>query len=334
MKLNVFVKPLKKLLMHTSKVSSFSFSFSFVTLFLERLFFKPNFLDWVLILLLTPLSLSYAFLMFFRRILRVQKSYPIPIVSIGNLTVGGSGKTPFVIALANKYADATVISRGYGRQSKGLIEVSRKGKILVDVFSAGDEAMLMAISLNNASVIVSEKRELAIEKAIKEGAKVIFLDDGFNRVNIKKYEILLFPKTIKNYFTFPSGPFREFFFMKYLANLSLYEEKDFKRVVEVEHKTEKMLLVTAISNPERLDAFLPKGVVRKIYLEDHAYFEKEKLKKEMSRLGATSLLVTQKDEVKMKDFKLPLSVMKLKLEIKNEVLEKVHNYIEEYPNAR
>ena len=272
--------------------------------------------------------------MLLRRLLTFKKSYAIPIISIGNLTVGGSGKTPFVIALAKEYDNATIISRGYGRQSRGFVEVSKKGRILSDVFSSGDEAMLMATSSEKASVIVSEDRKVAINIAIKEGANVIFLDDGFNRVNIKKYEILLFPKTIKNYFTFPSGPFREFFFMKYLADLTLHEDQDFKRVVEVENKTERMLLVTAISNPERLYAFLPKGVISKVYLEDHAYFNEEELEKKMRQLGATSLLVTQKDEVKMKDFKLPLSVMKLELEINNEILEKIHKYIEEYPNAR
>ena len=324
MKLSVFVNQLKKLRMHTSKFSTF----------FERLFFKPRPLDWVFIFFLSPFSFIYAFFMFFRRIFTLKKSYAIPIVSIGNLTVGGSGKTPFVIALAKKYDSATIISRGYGRQSKGLVEVSKIGKILADVLSSGDEAMLMALSLPNASVIVSEDRRLAIEKAIKEGAEVIFLDDGFNRVNIKKYEILLVPKIIKNYFTFPAGSFREFFFMKYLADVALKEEKDFKRVVEVKNKTEKMLLVTAISNPERLEPFLPKGVISKVYLDDHAYFDEEKLRKKFLELDATSLLVTQKDEVKMHDFKLPLSVMQLELEIKNEILENIHKYIEEYPNAR
>jgi tetraacyldisaccharide 4'-kinase len=310
--------------MHTSKLSSF----------FERLFFKPSSLDWVLILLLAPISLLYGLFMLLRRLLTLKKTYAVPIVSIGNLTVGGSGKTPFVIALAQGYENAAIISRGYGRQSRGLVEVSKKGKILTDVFSSGDEAMLMATSLKSASVIVSENRHIAIEKAIKEGAEVIFLDDGFNRVEIKKYEILLFPKTIKNYFTFPAGPFREFFFISSLADLSLHEERDFKRVVTIENQTAKMLLVTAISNPERLDAFLPQGVIDRLYLEDHAYFKESELQKRMERLGATSLLVTQKDAVKMQDFKLPLSVMRLELEIKNEVLEKIHNYIEEYPNAK
>jgi len=319
-----YVKQLKKLRMNTSKLVTF----------FERLFFKPNFLDWVLILLLTPLSFLYTFIMFCRRIFTVKKLYSVPIISIGNLIVGGSGKTPFVIAVAKHYENAFIVSRGYGRESKGLVEVSRKGQIVSDVFDAGDEAMLIAQSLPNASVIVSENRELAIEKAIENGAKVVFLDDGFNRINIKKYEILLFPKVIKNYFTFPAGPFREFFLTQYFADLRLKEERDFHRVVEVANKTDKMLLVTAISNPERLNDYLPNGVIDSIYFEDHAYFDENKLAIRASELGATSLLVTQKDEVKMKAFKLPLSVMKLELQIKNNILVNIHRYIEEYENAR
>ena len=303
--------------------------------FFERLFFKPNVLDWVIILLLSPLALLYATIMFFRRVFTVKKEYFIPIISIGNLTVGGSGKTPFVIALASRYDKVCIISRGYGRQSRGLVEVSSEGKILTDVFNSGDEPMLMATSLKNASVIVSENREVAIDLALSKGAKVIFLDDGFNRVNIKKFEVLLFPKTIKNYMTFPAGPFREFYFSKFFSDLNLYEELDFKREVSFKNETTKMLLVTAISNPERLKPFLlTKNVVGKYFLEDHAYFDETLLKEKMLALGATSLLVTQKDEVKMKDFQLPLSVMQLKLQIKNSVLKKIDSYIGEYEYER
>ena len=304
--------------------------------FFERLFFNPNRFDWVIILFLTPLSSLFATVMFFRRILSAKKNYNIPIISIGNLTVGGSGKTPFVIALASCYNDTFIISRGYGRESRGLVEVSHRGKILSNVFASGDEPMLMAKSLPNSSVIVSEDRVTAIALALKQGAKLIILDDGFNRVSIKKFEILLFPKTIKNYLPFPAGPFREFFFSKKFADLNLVEERDFKRVVEIINPSQKMLLVTAISNPSRLEPFLPSNddganiIVDKIYFEDHAYFEEELLSQKMSELGATSLLVTQKDEVKMEGFRLPLSIMKLELQINNEVLEKIDNYIEMY----
>ena len=120
-----------------------------------------------------------------------KKSFNVPIVSVGNLIVGGSGKTPFVIALASRFKNVAIISRGYGRKSQGLVEVSRNGEILVDVRQSGDEPMLMATSLSQASVIVSEDRHKAIELAREQGAKLIILDDGFNRVEIEKFEILL-----------------------------------------------------------------------------------------------------------------------------------------------
>jgi len=303
--------------------------------FFERLFFKPNILDWVIIFLLSPLSLLYAFIMFLRRVFTIKKSYSVPIVSIGNLTVGGSGKTPFIIALASRYDNVTVISRGYGRQSRGLIEVSSKGQILTDVFNSGDEPMLIANSLKNASVIVSENRETAINLALSRGANVIFLDDGFNRVAIKKFEILLFPKTVKNYMPFPAGPFREFYFSKVFSDLNLYEELDFKRKVSFKNETEKMFLVTAISNPERLKPFLVNyNIVGDCFLEDHAYFDESLLAEKMLSLGATSLLVTEKDKVKMQDFQLHLSVMQLELQIKSNVLKKIDTYIGEYKYER
>ncbi len=292
-----------------------SSNFSWVSFF-ERLYFNPNIFDWVLITLFSPLSFIFGTIMFFRRVLTPKKDYHIPIVSIGNLIVGGSGKTPFVISLASRYSGLTIISRGYGRESKGLIEVSREGKILCDVFQSGDEPMLMAMSLPNASVIVSEDRVKAIELAKLQGAKIIFLDDGFNHVSIKKFEILLFPSIIKNYLPFPAGPFREFYFTKSFADLSLVEDTDFKRVVNIKNPTPRMLLVTAISNPKRLEVFLPSnGIVGKIYLEDHAYFDEKYIKKRVLEIEATSLLITQKDEVKMKNFDLPLSIMELKLDI-------------------
>jgi len=298
--------------------------------FFERVYFNPTLFDWGFIILLSPLSFIYGSVMFIRRILTPKKEYKIPIISIGNLTVGGSGKTPFVISLASRYKDVFIISRGYKRESKGLVEVSRNGKILCDVFKSADEPMLMAKSLPNASIIVSEDRPKAIELAKKRGAKVIFLDDGFNRVSIKKFEILLFPKKIKNYFPFPAGAFREFYFTKNFADLNLVEDIDFKRVVKIKNYTNRMILVTAISNPQRLEPYLPKGVIEKIYFKDHAFFDKEFLEEKISTLNATSLLVTQKDEVKLEGFKLPLSVMELKLQINNKILEKIDKYIGEY----
>ena len=299
-----------------------------MTDFFEKMMFSPRWYHYFIIVLFFPLSVIYGIMMFVRRLITQKKDFDIPMVSVGNLIVGGSGKTPFVIALASRYEDVTVISRGYGRQSNGLIEVSRKGKVLITVDESGDEPMLMAKSLPNASVIVSEDRHKAIKLAKKQGTKLIILDDGFNRVEIKKFEILLEPEIIKNYFPFPAGAFREFCFMKKYADITAKEGRDFAREVSFEDLTERMVLVTAISNPKRLDKYLPNNIVKKIYLEDHAYFDESMLKKVLADNNATSLLCTSKDRVKMSGFKLAISEMKLKLEIKDEIFIEINRYIE------
>jgi len=305
-----------------------------MTDFFEKMMFSPQWYHYFIIVLLFPLSIVYGTIMFVRRLITQKKDFGIPIVSVGNLIVGGSGKTPFVIALASRYKDVTIISRGYGRQSKGLIEVSKKGKILTKVEQSGDEPMLMAVSLPHASIIVSEDRHKAIALAKEQGAKLIILDDGFNRVEIEKFEIVLEPEIIKNYLPFPAGAFREFYFSNRYADIVAKEGQDFVRKVSFENLSSKMLLVTAISNPDRLDRYLPQGVVHKIYLEDHAYFEEEPLKEFMQECGAESLLVTEKDVVKMKDFKLAIAEMKLKLKIQDEIFIKIEDYIEGYRSEK
>lgn len=299
--------------------------------FFEAMFFRPRWYHYPVILLFLPLSIFYGIIMSMRRVITPQKEFGIPIISVGNLIVGGSGKTPFVIALASQLEDVCVVSRGYGRKSKGLVEISTKGEILVDVEQSGDEPMLMAMSLPEASVIVSEDREEAIVLAKKKGAKCIILDDGFNRIEIAKFEIVLEPEHIYNYLPFPSGAFREFWFNNKYADIIAKEGESFVRQVDFENLSSKMLLVTAISNPGRLDRYLPEGVVHKVYLEDHAYFEEERLEKLLSEYDAQTLLVTQKDVVKMEGFKLPISQMKLKLEIKESIFMQVEEYIKGYP---
>jgi tetraacyldisaccharide 4'-kinase len=300
-----------------------------MTNFFEEMMFSPKWYHYFIIVLFFPLSIVYGSIMLARRLFVKKKDFAIPIISIGNLIVGGSGKTPFVIEVASRYKNVAIISRGYGRQSKGLVVVSQNGKILTSVELSGDEPMLMAKSLSNASVIVSEDRHIAIELAKKQGAKLIILDDGFNRVEIKKFEILLEPKNIKNYLPFPAGAFREFYFSKKYAHIVAVEEKDFVRKVSFENLTEKMLLLTAISNPQRLDKYLPKNIIKKIYLKDHSYFDEAWIEKILLENGATSLLCTSKDRVKILDFKLPISEMKLKLDIRDEILVKIDKYIKE-----
>ncbi|MGL2649123.1 tetraacyldisaccharide 4'-kinase [Helicobacter pylori] len=299
--------------------------------FLERYFYDPTLLQKGLIFVLYPFSLIYQCIATIKRKTAKKHDFKIPIISIGNLIAGGSGKTPFILEIAPRYQEVAVVSRGYQRDSKGLVVVSVKGNILVPQKTAGDEAYLLALNLKQASVIVSEKRELGVLKALELGSKIVFLDDGF-RFNFNQFNALLKPKVPPYYpFCLPSGLYRESINSYKEAHLVVTENKDYKRITSIAHPTKRMLLVTAIANPSRLDAFLPKEVVKKLYFRDHAPFDLELLEKEFYQNNATSLLVTSKDLVKLQDCNLPLSVLDLKLEICPKVLEEIDRYILSYP---
>ena len=258
-----------------------------------------------------------------------SEDFGLPIISIGNLVIGGSGKTPVTIALASKYDDVVVLLRGFGRSSEGTIVISKHGKILEDVNTSGDEAMLLAQSLPKATVIVASDRREGIIKAKELGAKVLFLDDGYSKHFIKKLDIILEPFK-KPYLPFciPSGPYRE---QKWWGKevFTYIEEVDFKRQVTLKNPTDRMLLVTAISKPWRLDPYLPEVIGKKTFI-DHYKFSKDELHDLVKSYAATSIVTTEKDAVKMHGFGLELSILELSLEISDTMSQKIENYIKDY----
>jgi len=255
---------------------------------------------------------------------KTPHDFGIDIISIGNLSVGGSGKTPLTTALALKYEKVAIILRGYGRKSKGLYLVKDFSNILCDVDISGDEAMIYAHKLPDAVVIVSEDRKLGILKAKELGVKIVFLDDAYSKHDIKKLDILIDVDT-KNKNCLPSGAFREKLWSSKEA-IVLKDGIDFKRVVELKDKYDKMSLVTAIARPQRLDKYLP-FVIEKNYFEDHHSFVKSELEEIIKKDGAESLLVTYKDYVKVQKFGLPLSLLDLHMEVDEKVYKIINNYI-------
>ncbi|RBQ29978.1 tetraacyldisaccharide 4'-kinase [Aliarcobacter vitoriensis] len=309
-----------------------------INLWIEDYLFFPNNIQKVISFLLLPFSIIYLFIIFTKRLLAKKTDFNIPIISIGNLIIGGSGKTPITIKLASNYEKAFVILRGYGRESKGLQIVSLNGKILTDVKISGDEAMLLSQSLKNASVIVSEDRIKAILTAKELGAKIIFLDDGFSKYNISKFDILLKPKIEPtNSFCIPSGGYREpKSFYKY-SNIVLQEEKDFKRVVVIKKDDnivelpKKTILISAISKPKRLLEFLPNGLQMLAY-PDHYIFTKNDIDKILEQYKGFSIVTTKKDFVKLKEFNLEnIYLMDLSIEFDNKIdFSKLNSYIKKY----
>ena len=125
----------------------------------------------------------------------------IPVISVGNLTMGGTGKSPFVLLIANYLLSkqgkrVAIISRGYKRHSKGFLLVSNGSEILAAVEDSGDEARMFAELLPNAIMIVDEDRVHGANKAKELGAEVIILDDGFQHLRLKRdLNILLIDDT-------------------------------------------------------------------------------------------------------------------------------------------
>ncbi|WP_373036347.1 tetraacyldisaccharide 4'-kinase [Sulfurimonas sp.] len=294
---------------------------------IEEYFYNPTLVQKLLSFILLPISWIYCFGMYIRFKSKTPVDFDIDIVSVGNLSVGGSGKTPLVTALASGYEDSAIVLRGYGRSSSGLYVVKDKNNILCDVGISGDEAMIYAHKLSHAIVIVSEDRRKGILKAKEMGAKIVFLDDAYSKHDIKKLDLLIDVKT-KNNRCLPSGAFRERLWSSKEA-IVLEDKKDFKRVVKLKNKSDKMSLVTAIARPSRLDEFLPE-VVGKNYFEDHHQFTKKELEDILKKESADSLLVTYKDFVKVESFGLSLSLLDLDVEVDKKVFKRIDDYRGKY----
>jgi tetraacyldisaccharide 4'-kinase len=142
-----------------------------------------------------------------------------PVISLGNLTVGGSGKTPLALTLAGLFLEQgrrpAILSRGYGRRPRcsGPLVVSRGAGPLAGPAESGDEPWLMAADLPALRVVVDKDRRRAARIAVTElEADVLILDDGFQYLSLAAdCRILLAPgrRPFGNGAVLPAGPLRE-----------------------------------------------------------------------------------------------------------------------------
>ncbi len=135
--------------------------------------------------LLAPASWVYGWVVRLRNylfdagLIRSEK-FPIPIICVGNITVGGTGKTPMaemILDYMSRRHKVALLSRGYGRKTKGYREVSTTSHYR----EVGDEPLQIKLKFPNAQVVVCEKRSEGIQRIMKEHPEVdlIILDDGF-----------------------------------------------------------------------------------------------------------------------------------------------------------
>ncbi|MCC6542887.1 MAG: tetraacyldisaccharide 4'-kinase [Nitrospirae bacterium] len=144
--------------------------------------------------MLTLLSHIYRLILFIRKWLYQSSLFktgrlPCPVICVGNLTTGGTGKTPAVIAITRILNNNVVIlSRGYKRKSKAPVLVVSDGKsILTTPEDSGDEPYLMASTLKNVPVIVGGNRyKSGIYAASHTGSGIFILDDGYQHLQLHR----------------------------------------------------------------------------------------------------------------------------------------------------
>lgn len=207
--------------------------------------------------ILSPLTFLYKYIIGIRNFLFdknifKESSVNAKVISVGNLTIGGSGKTPMVLAIAkylkNDSRKVGVLSRGYGRNTKGYKLVSDGKNILLDVNDAGDEIFLVANECKIPAA-VCEKRVEGTNKLIKEtDVDIIVLDDAFQHRWINRdFDILVIDQRfLSNVNSFdqrllPLGSMREPFESVERADVVVINRK-FSPKITVPNKIKKFLL--------------------------------------------------------------------------------------------
>ncbi len=174
--------------------------------------------SWLLRILLFPFSLLYGLGVYLRELAwetGILKSvqFDLPVISVGNLSVGGSGKTPhveYLIRLLRPYLQVATLSRGYKRKTRGFRIIGGRD----DALSAGDEPLQYKRKYPDVVVAVAEERALAIPQLLKHRPEiqVILLDDAYQHRAIRPGLNILLTEYDRPYtrdWLLPAGRLRE-----------------------------------------------------------------------------------------------------------------------------
>ena len=263
-------------------------------------------------ILLYPFSIIYKFIFFIIKLFVKEKKFSIPIISVGNIYLGGTGKTPIslkICKILKEFEQNPVVVRKYYKNHEDEISLIRK----------------------HNKIITAKKREDAINLAIEKNFNFVVLDDGYQDLNIKKdLNIICFHSKQKtgNGQVIPAGPLRESLdtlincqivlingvkdlqfeqkLMRYNPKLIFFYYNYFSKGIE-NLKNKKLIAIAGIGNPKNFFDLLKENhlnLVKEISYPDHyAYSEKdlEDLNKLEEKFKA-KLITTEKDHLRMNSF--------------------------------
>lgn len=289
--------------------------------------------------LLLPLSIVYYMIYKIYRLYGKEKKCNIPVICIGNVTIGGAGKTPTVIKirklLSNNFSNIFVLTRGYKGKALGP-QIVKKTSSFWDV---GDESLLHC---RYGPTCVSKNKFAGVKFLENLGCDLILMDDGLQSVDIKKdLKILVIDSNFGfgNKMLLPSGPLREKVFesvnrshliliigknKKFIESYSFPGEKVFFAQKEIsidKIKTKDLLVFSALGdNTNFHNSLMEKGYKLQIKKEfpDHHIFKKEEIHKILleAENRKLSIICTEKDYIKVPvEFKKKITPVKMELKI-------------------
>jgi len=262
-----------------------------------------------------------------------------PVVSVGNLSAGGSGKTPFVILLGELFKARgikfDVLSRGYGRRSRGVQLVDPAG--LPQEF--GDEPLLIARKLQVPVIVGEDRYDAGRFAEAKLGTQLHLLDDGFqHRALARDFDIVLVTPPDANDRLLPAGRLREPLHSLRRADAVVLASGASAEAFPIGGKLiwrvrrgivplnvpPRPVVFCGIARPQnfvlQLRAANIEPVAEAFYRDHHAYSEKDirDLRELKQRSEADGFVTTEKDAVNLGGYLsalAPLSVMPVKMEI-------------------
>ncbi|MDB4470684.1 tetraacyldisaccharide 4'-kinase [Deltaproteobacteria bacterium] len=298
----------------------------------------------LLLLILWPFSLIYGLISWSRNKCydwRLIPSYraSVPVVSVGNLAVGGTGKTPVVDFLVKEFIAQgkrpAVVSRGYGGSFVGSVGiVSQAAGLLLSAAEAGDEPYLLACKNPQALVLIARKRADGVRVAVDElAADIIILDDGFQHRAVQRdLDLVLLDakRPYGNRWPLPAGLLREFPAALKRADLLMLtrssEETEFsfaaKPVVKSRHQLsdqaigldgqqlslqslsqQKLFAFAGIADPAGFFAALNASGLQiggSLSLSDHCSYDQQFIEEIVAAASrCDALITTEKDAVKL-----------------------------------
>ena len=293
---------------------------------------KPKFWDlkqislWALLLI--PFAFLFQLVLLLEKFFKKPKNFSVPVICVGNIYLGGTGKTPLTLEL---FKIIKSIGKNPGFIKKGYDYLDDEIKMLEKI----------------GKVYTDKSREKAINSLISSNYNVAILDDGFQDYSIKKnFSILCFNsrQLIGNGFTIPSGPLRESIkslkradcvlingeknvkfenkINKFNNNIKIFYSK-YKLLDTDSIKNKKVIALAGIGNPENFfDQLKEKNIdlIKTYSYPDHHNYSKNELKNiiDESEKNNAVIVTTEKDHSRMdEEIKLIIKCIKVDLEIEN-----------------